>query len=301
MKALTANDRIFSVDVGGTSVKSAIWTSGKLTEKSTFPTPSDWPALMTNIKKRIQNLTSDEHANISGIALSVPGSVDATTGSVTGKSAVPFLNGFNICQTLGQELNIPVSIQNDANCAALAESCLGNARSVKSAAVVVLGTGVGGALISEGEILPGSHQFAGEFGYMVMNEMGETVSELASPVKMVNRYNKLAHLETPLTGQQVFESANAGDKLAQRCIDDFYHWLSIAIYNLLMAYDPDIILIGGGISAREELTTELKKRVQRLLILKGAAIAPPIESCYFKNDANLIGAVQQFIKAYSSK
>ena len=117
---------------------------------------------------------------------------------------------------------------------------------------------------------------------------------------MSNRFSKQKADGKSYTSKEIFDLAEAGDELAQEAIDKFYHALSIGIYNILVSLDPDRVLIGGGISTREELILTVEERVQQLLQMKGAKeLKASILPCKFLSQANLIGAVYQFLTEYA--
>nr|WP_252904621.1 ROK family protein [Secundilactobacillus silagei] len=96
----------------------------------------------------------------------------------------------------------------------------------------------------------------------------------------------------------MFEKAKQGDKLAQNCINDMVHWLSLEVYNLITSFNPDRLLIGGGISIRDDFLEMIRNRVGTLLKQKGATVTTDIDRCRFCNASNLIGAVAQFLSEY---
>ncbi len=278
------------IDIGGTTVKYGVWSQQRLIHKNRLTTPRTWPELLATIVRMRQELALP----FAGVAISLPGSVDTVAGKISGTSAVDYLNDFPIKTALKQALGLPVSIQNDANCAALAETWQGNARDVADVALLVVGTGVGGAVVLDHQLVSGQQNFAGEFGYQVMTAQGETLSELGSPVRMAERYSRLAKLARPVSAKAVYQAAEQGDDLAQFCINDMLNWLSCAAFNLFVSLNPQRLLIGGGISGRPGFVDDLKQRVQRLLKQHGAPLIADIAACKFHNDANLIGAVYQF-------
>lgn len=278
------------IDIGGTTVKYGVWAHQHLSHQDCLATPQTWPELLAAIVQIRQGLALP----FIGVAISLPGSVDTVAGKISGTSAVDYLNGFPIKEALHQALDLPVSIQNDANCAALAEIWQGNARDVTDVALLVLGTGVGGAVVLNHQLVAGRQNFAGEFGYQVMTAQGETLSELGSPVRMAERYSRLAKLTVPVSAKAVYLAAEQGDDLAQFCIDDMLTWLSCAAFNLFVSLNPQRLLIGGGISGRPDFVAELKCRVQALMSQHGAPLAADIMACKYHNAANLIGAVYQF-------
>ena len=286
---------ILAIDIGGTSVKYGIWQDQQLLDKGSFSTPNTTIAMLTALKKVKTTLEQKITNVITGVAVSVPGCVNVTTGSISGISAVDYLNNIPFRDLLSRELNLPVSIQNDANCAALAEHVWGNAKDVNSAAFMIIGTGVGGAIIINDQLFGGEANFAGEFGYAIMNSKGETLSQLGSPVKMAEKYNKLANNSTTLTGKEVFAAADNGDQLACKCVNELYNTLSLAAYNLVVNFSPQRLVIGGGVSARQELIVELNKRVNALLNQNGTPLNIDVVNCQFLNDANLVGAVCEYL------
>lgn len=281
---------LLAVDIGGTSVKHGIWNDEKLGNKGSFRTPATWDEMKTEFMVLKSSL--GEGTKISGVAISSPGAVNQNKGVVEGSSAVPYLHHFPIFAELTELFQCPVSIENDANCAALAEIWKGEAKGLKNVLFVIVGTGIGGAVIIDGKVWHGKHLFGGEFGYMLLKD-NAIFSELGTAVNMAKRVAKRKNIsENELSGEEVFEMAKNGDLIAEEEVETFYHYLAQGIYNLQYSFDPEKIIIGGGISSKEDLIPELNKRLDR--IIKQVEIAPfipEIAICKYKNDANLIGAV----------
>ena len=287
------SQKILAIDIGGSAIKSGLWGNEALTELPSYPTPKTWDEMKAYLK-----LLVDEHQITDGVAISAPGAVNVEEGVIYGVSAVPYLHRFPIKQELANFLSVPVSFQNDANCAALAEIWQGNAKGLESAALMIIGTGIGGGIAINGKLRSGTNLFGGEFGYQVMNDDTlETLSDLGSPVAMSKRFSNIKADDRSYTSKEIFDLAEAGDELAQEQIDYFYNALSIGIYNILVSLDPDRVLIGGGISTREDLLFNIEERVQQLLLKKGAKdLQASIMPCKFLSQANLIGAVYQFLE-----
>lgn len=286
------SQKILAIDIGGSAIKSGLWENDGLTELPSFETPKTWDEMKAYLKSLVE-----EHQITEGVAISAPGAVNSEEGVIYGVSAVPYLHRFPIKQELADFLGVPVSFQNDANCAALAEVWQGNAKGLESAAMMIIGTGIGGGVVINGELRTGANLFGGEFGYQIMNnETLETLSDLGSPVAMAKRYSRIKADDRKYTSKEIFDLAEAGDELAQEQIDQFYNALSIGIYNVLISLDPDRVLIGGGISTREDLLANIEERVQELLLQRGAKeLKASIMPCKFLSQANLIGAVYQFL------
>lgn len=287
------SQKLLAIDIGGSAIKSGLWENEALTELPSYPTPKTWDEMKAYLK-----LLVEEHQITDGVAISAPGAVNVEEGVIYGVSAVPYLHRFPIKQELADFLSVPVSFQNDANCAALAEIWQGNAKGLESAALMIVGTGIGGGIAINGKLRSGTNLFGGEFGYQVMNDDTlETLSDLGSPVAMSKRFSNMKADDRSYTSKEIFDLAEAGDELAQEQIDYFYNALSIGIYNILVSLDPDRVLIGGGISTREDLLFNIEERVQQLLLKKGAKeLKASIMPCKFLSQANLIGAVYQFLE-----
>ncbi|WP_087129315.1 MULTISPECIES: ROK family protein [Levilactobacillus] len=126
MTQLPPTEPLLVIDIGGTTVKYGVWADQRIQRKGRFDTPKNWPDLLATL------LTVRRRYDLAfrGVAISLPGSVDTVAGKISGTSAVNYLNGFPIKEALQTALGLPVSIQNDANCAGLAESWRGNAQDV---------------------------------------------------------------------------------------------------------------------------------------------------------------------------
>lgn len=283
---------VLAVDVGGTAIKFGYWNQQHLSHIKTIETPKTWVKMKQAIKDELDSI-----GLVDGLAVSLPGSVDVDEGIVRGISAVSYIHNFHIRQELSDYLEIPVSIQNDANCAALAEIWMGNLCDVKEALCVVIGSGVGGAQISNGELQQGFNLFGGEFGYMILQKQNfKSFSELVSPVQLAYEYCKIQSVEG-VDGKVLFELAQKGDATALMLVNQFYDYLAIGVFNLLVAFNPQRILIGGAISRRAELASTLTKKVEKLIDAKQAnGLYVDIQNCLFYNESNLVGAVYQFLK-----
>lgn len=293
---------VLTFDVGGTYVKYALVDSqGQVSSKGLSKTPSTLDELMGLIKQQVK-WHSNKH--IQGIAMSTPGSV-SKEGIIYGASALPYIHGPNMKQLIEKETGFKTTIENDANCAGLAEVWKGAAKDKKDVAVVTIGTGIGGALIKDGMIHKGDSLHGGEFGYMILNphNLGSgmnTFSEVASTHSILKRVSLRKNVDiSTLSGEKVFALAEQGDDVSKQAISEFMTMLSIGLYNIQYAYDPELILIGGGISQRNQLIDEIQVELDRIVDqVDVATITPKIKHCAFHADANLIGAVYHFLQVY---
>lgn len=281
-------------DLGGSAVKYGLYEDGNLSHQNQFPTPSSWELMQDELLNVVQTLKQE---NTQGIAMSVPGSVDQKEGVIGGVSAIEYIHNFKFVDALETHLSLPVSIENDANCAALAELHSGVAKDNKDVLFVVVGTGIGGAVIQNGELLKGRNTFAGEFGCMILD--GKTsFSLLATAVHMAERYCDRVNVPWgTYDGQEVFKKADDNDPIAQDEVNKFYDYLTLGLYNLQFTTDPECIVIGGGVTAHPPLIDELNRRMATLLLEAGLeSVQFEIKAAHYQNDANLMGAVASFLK-----
>ena len=293
---------IACIDIGGTSIKVGVLDNlGKIYYKDELKVYHEIELFKDTIFKWIEDIK--ERYDIEGIAISSPGAVDSKVGIIGGASAIPCIHGPNWKEILFNKFNLKVSIENDANCAALAEAFNGAGKDIKDIMFVVCGTGIGGAIIHNGEIHHGKNLHGGEFGYMLMEEeSGEfnNFSEVASTMSFVRKVRKYYN-DDSWDGKKVFQEAKKGNKICEEVIDRFYLNLAKGIFNLQYIYDPDIILLGGAISEREDFVSEINNRLDYLLgKIKIAKVKPNIATCTHKKDANLIGALANFLGEHGS-
>lgn len=278
-----------AIDIGGTTIKIATWKDNQLQDKHAIDTPKDLNGFYKALAEEVNKIKKD--TKIEGVAISSPGAVNKKTGIIGGSSAIPYIHNFKIVDKLEKRFGLPVSIENDANSAALGELAEGSGKGCDSMAFFVIGTGIGGALIINQKVWHGAHLFGGEFGYMIMG--AHTLSELASPVAMANRFNERTgkHLD----GKTIFELADKDDPVASDERQTLIHALAVAIYNIQHSFDPEKIVLGGGISNNPELIPLLNKEIDRLRDgLDLVTLKPDIVLCKLKSDANLRGAVADF-------
>lgn len=292
-------------DVGGSSIKYALMNeSGDFIDKSSVSTPKEGIESFVNlIDEIVKNYQKSYFIN--GMALSMPGAVDIETGFIYGVTAVPYIHGPNIKQILQERTNLAVELENDANCAGLAEGWIGAAQDVNDYICVVIGTGIGGAVVLDKKIRHGKNLFGGEFGYMIMEDyfdrsidepIGETWSSLAATGGLIVQVAKRIGMdEKDLNGKIIFDMAEAGDLEVEDEIEKFYTRLSVGIYNLQYIIDPEKILIGGAISHREGFIERLNQHLSRMK-QNQESLEIQVERCQFGNDSNLIGALYHFLQ-----
>ncbi|WP_042222063.1 ROK family protein [Oceanobacillus manasiensis] len=290
-----------TIDLGGTFVKSAFMTEeGTIEQEQKVKTPES----LKDLLQYVVTLQKQANGNLDGIAVSSPGTV-FPDGKVGGTSAIPFIHHGNLKMELEQATGLYTTVENDANCAALAEVWQGAAQNVSDAALIIVGTGIGGALVKDRKLHKGSHLLGGEIGYSLLTVNPEErtvgqVSQMASTRAMIRNYAaKTGRHVDSISGEWLFEQAEMGEKTAKEVIHTFYFTLASLVYNIHYLYDPDVILLGGGISAQKSVLAGVKQQLE--VIFKQlddlVHVMPHVEVCQFRNQANLIGALYAHLQS----
>ena len=287
---------ILSFDIGGSSVKYAvIEKTGKILAKGKKTTPQEKEEFF----RLIENVAASYRRayTIEGAGFSFPGAVDDVSGVIGGSSALPYIHDFPIRQELERRLSLSAALENDANCAALGESWLGVGKEHEDLVFLVIGTGIGGAVVKGKRIHHGKHLHGGEFGYMVSDASHRILSDTGSTRILAERVADAKGLpREEMDGRKAFALADAGDADALQAVSAMYEALAMAIYNLQYAIDPEIFVLGGAVSERPGFAEEIGKRVDVILKDVGVArIRPIIRPAQFGNDANLLGAVRALL------
>ena len=238
---------------------------------------------------------------IDGIAMSVAGILDSRTGYVYSGGALCYISEINFADEVSRLCNgVPVTIENDAKAAAMAELSSGVLKGIKDASVVLFGTAIGGCTICNGEIIRGSNQFSGEFSSIKLRSSSgtkETWGNLGVHT-MYDEYAAQKGIEKgAVTGEMLFEKAEAGDKKACEIVRNYCRLMCEPICNLQVVTDPQVIAIGGGISSQRLFIDMLREEVERSCkeIKSPNYPTPTLVACKYRNDANLIGAYLHFI------
>ncbi|MGG5359172.1 MULTISPECIES: ROK family protein [unclassified Enterococcus] len=287
-------------DIGGTNIKYAeIDEKGAFLTSGKEPTPKTYQDLL-----RLLQLKSSQKNKIKGIAISSPGIYDQKNKRITGSSALSYLINQSLIKDLEERISLPIAIENDGNCALLGEIWQGAAKKCQSAVMFVIGTAVGGAIYTRGEILKGAHLSAGELGYMLVdNDVSESsYHSLGGHVGfegVLERGKKYGI--TAASGVELLEEAKKElqtEMFYQKQID----YLAIGILTIQYVIDPEIIVIGGAVSQNEQFALYLKKALEKLLKKRpNYKIKPNVVFSKYGNDANLMGAVFNWMQTYENK
>ena len=258
-------------DLGGTDLRAAIVTrEGEVQHALTVRTRAKdgFEAVLDQMTTLADQILAGTAASIVGVGLGAPGPLDPNTGVMI---APPTLAGWHdvpIVARLSARLGMPVTLDNDANVAALGEWRLGAGRGFDTVLFVTVSTGIGGGVVSDGRIFHGSRGLAVEIGHMTISDGGPRCAcgatgcfEALASGTALGRYGAQAALlaggeriaavqvETGHTGARaVIEAARKGDPMALSLVVQEAKWLGVGLTNLLHLFSPEVVLIGGGLS-----------------------------------------------------
>ena len=294
--------KILAIDVGGTFIKFAVMSgvrTFKIVKQDKIPTPK------TNHEEFLDALADifNNNDDVEGIALAMPGLIDTEKGVCISSGALEFSNGHCIVEELQSMCGVPVTVDNDAKCAALAEVKSGCLVDVKDAFVLVFGTAVGGAFVHNREIYRGSHFCAGEVSYTlksnqsVMSDKNFYASEISASVFQKNCAKILGMPLEQVTGEMIFDLIDENDDEMLEALYKFAHGVAVKIFNLQMLFDPERFALGGGISARQSFIDAVNDELDELYAKAPEFLPrPQVVACKYHNDANLFGALYRHLR-----
>jgi len=246
---------MLGVDVGGTKVAAAAVEGGQPRHAVEHPTVlHSSEALLDGIESAVREVTAAA-GEPEAIGIGVPSQVEFATGTVLASVNIP-LAGVPLREELGRRFGVPVYVDNDASCAALAEA---DAIGATELVMLTLGTGVGGGIVTGGRIFRGAHGLGGELGHVVVEAEGPECPGGGCPNHgCLEALCSGTALERSAgrKGREVVEAARAGDAEAQAHLDRLGRYLGIGISNMVNVFQPEVVVIGGGLSAAAELFLE---------------------------------------------
>lgn len=293
------------LDIGGTQIKYSVMDESLERKKAgKVDTPMNDQESFLKCVKGIYDSISE---GTEGLAISMPGMIDADNGFCYAGGMLTYNQNKPVAKQISDICGCPVHIDNDGKCAAYAEYTLGSLQGCDNAAVFLIGTGVGGGLIINGQLLRGKHCWAGEFSYLSRNlnewgTLGGLVGHSDATTGLLEklRIAKGMREDEPLDGKIAFDWINGGDEVANRVFNEFTYGIAHEIYNLQMLLDIERIAIGGGISREDALITGIRNSFSKLLEDSFPGMhglvrqTVEIVRCKYGNEANQIGAYQGY-------
>ena len=244
------------IDIGGTKFFGvAIDESGQLIARRRAATPIESNDVVNQIAEFIEDFS--KHGTVQSVGLGMPGAVDLA-GVLRSAPNLPCMIDVPTIELLSKRYpNISFQADNDATCALRAELAVGAAHGAKSVMLVTLGTGIGGAIAANGNVVAGAHGYGGEPGHMVINPDG--------PLCVCGRHGcweryasgaglsrLIAEASLDCTNEELVQRASDGDDAALAIFSNFAQWVGLGLGNLINIFDPELIVVGGGLSEASE-------------------------------------------------
>lgn len=295
---------VWGIDLGGTKIEGVIIDSNsddlKVIERMRVPTEKDlgYEHIIGQIQKLIQQLSDKTNLTPSTIGIGTPGAIEPSTGLLKNCNAT-VLNGMPFKKDIEERLGIPIEMANDANCFAMAEAKLGvvkehlpNARTVFG---IIMGSGVGGGIVIDGKALGGLQGIAGEWGHNFLDESGGRcycgkigcVETVLSGPALERYYASISGIDHKLRSiMTLYQGGN--DPYAKQTIDRMIHFFGMGVSTIINFFDPDAIVLGGGVGNIDLLYTEGVKSVEHFVF--NSKLETPILKPTLGDSAGVFGA-----------
>lgn len=286
--------KIAAFDIGGTSLK-----MGVVNEQGNIMTSESADISHNSRDKILDEILAwlKKNPGCTGIAVSTPGYIDAEAGYITMGGTIRDFDQFHLSQWLTEKTSLPATVENDAHCALLAEHWLGKAKKLSDFLMLTIGTGLGGAAFCNGALIRGGRNRAGEFGCLLTSRPDSsniechTMSQSCTMTALRENYSQLTDRPNEdVSGKDVFDAYDRNEEAAQQVVNTFYEDLAAGLYNLFNVFDPQMIFIGGGITARELFLMELGEQLAKY------DLDIPIDAATYGNDSGMLGATWNFLQ-----
>jgi glucokinase len=278
------NDKVVAgIDIGGTKIALALEThSGERVATRRLPThvklgPNK---ILENILQELGEMLAETNANLTSIGIGCPGPIDIERGLVLSPANLPEWINFPIVELVNKRFGVPVSLDNDANAAALGEYFYGAGRGFKDVFYVTISTGIGGSIICQGRVHHGVQSGAGEIGHAIVKPDGTPcrcgtsgcLETIASGTGIARRMRETLAAQNgkniekfaDVTAETVVEAVRSGDETARKIWDETIKYLAIGIGNAITLLAPEAVIIGGGVSEAGELLLEpLRREIEK--------------------------------------
>lgn len=317
-------NKIIGIDLGGTSIKFGILTlEGEVQDKWAIPTNilSDGkhivPDIIESINHRL-NLYNLDKSDFIGIGMGTPGTVDIEAATVRGAFNLNWADVQEVGAPISEGVGLPFILDNDANVAALGERWVGAGENQPDVVFITLGTGVGGGIVADGNLIHGVVGAAGEIGHIVVEPHDgfactcgnhgclETVTSATGVVRLARKfaeeYEGSSQIKASIdngdevTSKNIFIAAEAGDAFALSVVDKFAYYLGFACANLGSTLNPAAIVIGGGVSAAGEFLRSKVETYFQKYSFSTVRDSTKIKLAELGNDAGIIGAASLALK-----
>lgn len=282
--------RIAALDIGGTSIKSGIWTGGLTEEVREEPTQAKQggEAVMEKAKKILHG-----YGSFDAIGISTAGQVNSVEGFIRyANENIPGYTGTKVCEIMEQEFKVPVAVENDVNAAAVGEGRFGAAKGMDDFLCITYGTGVGGAIVLGKELYRGNSFSAGEFGGLLVHpevrlendHFSGCYEKYASATALVARARQMD--ESLTDGRKIF--ARIKEPQVKQVVDDWIDEIVWGLVTLTHIFNPACIVLGGGVMAQPYILEQVQQKTLKQIMPSFRQVK--IRRAEMGNQAGLLGA-----------
>lgn len=283
-----------AIDIGGTAIKYGLMTeTGDLLEKHEMATEAHkgGPAILDKVKDLV---AAYQEAGLAGVAISSAGMVDPDKGNIFyAGPQIPNYAGTQFKRVIEETFGIPCEVENDVNCAGLAEAISGSAKDCPVALCLTIGTGIGGCLLIDSQVFHGSSYSACEVGYIHLPD--GAFQDLASTTALVRDVaRRHGDAVSDWNGRRIFEEAKAGNHHCIAAIDQLVDYLAQGLANICYVANPNTIVLGGGIMAQKDYLQDKILAALNKYLVSSIAEKTQIRFASHENNAGMIGAYYHF-------
>lgn len=312
-----ASNYLVGVDLGGTKIATALLTvEGKIVRRTRMDTLAfEGPeAVIDRIVQSVREVRRDDP--IIGVGVGSPGPLDGEKGIILYTPNLPGWKHVPLTSILADQLHTDIRLANDANAAAWGEFVFGAGKGTGNMVYITVSTGIGSGIVIDGNLFVGSRTFAGELGHMIVDPNGPVCGcgnkgcwEACASGTAIGRYASeaverektiIAELATkegvPPSAKHVFQAVQMGDPVAKDIFDQVVRYLAIGLTNIVHAYNPERIVIGGGVSKAGDFLFEVLRQQTNAMVM------PPYEGTFdivpakLGDDVGTLGAAALFLR-----
>ncbi|WP_225743169.1 ROK family protein [Marinilactibacillus sp. Marseille-P9653] len=295
-------------DVGGSSIKYAVMNEEEILTTGKMKTPTK---NMEDFIDTIVEIYSEFKSDVSGVAFSMPGIIDSDRGYAVHGGSLEFIHQINLKEMFEEKIDQTLVIENDGKSAALGEVWKGKLQGIKDGIALIIGTGIGGGIIANGQLIKGHHLAAGEFstirtdGQLPLSKE-KIFANKGSAVKLVKRAAKaLGEDPEHYSGVEFFKEIKAGNQKAEQLFSQYCQTIAAQIMNFQTMFDPEVIVIGGGMSEEPLFVEGIQRAVDHLFaedfMTEINGFQAKVVQSELGNEANLYGALYQYLLKTNQK
>lgn len=284
-----------SIDIGGTAIKYGIIDEdAHILCKASMDTEAHkgGPAILEKVLAIVD--TYRQEKTLSGVCISTAGMVDVEKGAIFyAAPLIPHYAGTNFKAAIEDRFGLPCEVENDVNCAGLAEYLSGASQGSSSAVMLTVGTGIGGCAIIDGKVYHGFSGSGMEIGYMHTDGSDfQTLGAASVLTRKVAQWKN--EPETAWNGLAIFDAAKNGDAVCILAIDEMVDVLGKGIANICYVLNPQVVVLGGGIMAQEAYLRKPLERALKKWLVPSIAEKTTLAFATHRNDAGMLGAFYHF-------